>query len=152
MVGILSLLILSLGADSPASTVRSASDLTGPWQLFVDDGIIAEKANVKRTYHAFAKEPTNPVLVPDKPWEGVSVYVYGTVLPAEDGPGYRMWSHSWADGEYRNLYAVSPDGLHWTKPDLGLVPYGGDTRNNILLRRTKEDHNPQVIATPWETD
>src|SRR5439155_17947254 len=74
-----------------------------------------------------------------------------SVLPSEDGRQYRMWYHASA-GEYRNLYATSLDGIHWEKPNLGLVEFEGSRANNILFRRTREDHMPQVIATPWETD
>lgn len=126
-------------------------DLTGPWQLFVDDHLIASSEGVDRVYHAFEKHPASPVMVADKPWEGGIVYLYGTVLPAEDGPGYRMWYHSW-DGSYRMLYATSRDGLRWEKPSLGLHAFEGSTDNNIFLQRTHEDHIPQVIHTPWETD
>ena len=134
-----------------AKPAESLGDLTGHWRLFVDDHWIANKNDVIRVYHAFKKHPSNPIMVADTPWEGETAYLYGTVLPAETGPGYRMWYHSW-DGEYRILYATSPDGMKWHKPDLGLVEYKGSRKNNILLRRTHEDHSPQVIHTPWETD
>ncbi len=135
-----------------AGVPRQLGDLSGPWLLLVDDHLVAEKTNVTRTYHPFEKHPGNPVLKADRPWEGTVPYVYGTVLPGDDGKGYRMWYHAYSDGEYRNLYATSADGLRWDKPELGLVDYKGSKKNNILFRRTKEDHNPQVIHTPWETD
>ena len=134
-----------------AATSRSLGDLTGPWQLLVDDALIAEKHDVVRVYHPFEKDPRNPVLVADRPWEGKIVYLYGTVLPNETGAGYRMWYHSY-DGEYRNLYATSLDGIAWQKPNLGLVAFNGSKTNNLFLRRTAEDHLPQVIHTPWETN
>jgi hypothetical protein len=137
---------------APPAANKSLGDLTGPWQLFVDDYLLTEKENVARTYHAFEKYRQNPVMTADRAWEGSTVYVYGSVLPAEDGRGYRMWYHSWSAGEYRILYATSRDGITWEKPDLGLVNDGGSTTNNRLLRRTHEDHNPQVIHTPWEAD
>jgi len=146
------LALTCLAAAAAAQQPKSPADLTGPWQLLVDDAGIAEKANVSRVYHPFQKARENPVLRPEQPWEGSCAYVYGTVLPGEDGAGYRMWYHSWAGGEYHNLYATSRNGLHWHKPDLGLVAFNGTTHNNILFRRTKEDHNPQVIHTPWEPD
>ena len=149
--GMVPVFMLWTATAAAAEGAKSLGDLTGPWQLLVDDHLIAEKANVARTYHAFEKHPGNPVLVADKPWEGTTAYVYGTVLPAENGSGYRMWYHSWA-GEYRMLYATSQDGLHWDKPELGLVDYKGSKQNNILFRRTHENHSPQVIHTPWETD
>ncbi len=151
MFGFLAVLSIALGVGPFAPVSQSPADLSGSWQLFVDDAGIAGKTNVSRVCHAFEKSPSNPVLVPEKPWEGSTVYLYGTVLPGGDGSGCRMWYHSWAGGEYHILYATSPDGLHWTKPDLGLVPFDGTTQNNILIRRTKEDHNPQVIYTPWES-
>ncbi|MCX6992103.1 MAG: hypothetical protein NT011_03055 [Kiritimatiellaeota bacterium] len=40
------------------------------------------------------------------------------------------------DGMSKNLFhkcfAVSTDGIHWERPDLGLVEYEGNTRNNIF--------------------
>src|SRR5262249_43829453 len=37
-----------------------------------------------------------------------------------------------ASGWYRPMcYAESTDGVHWTKPDLGLVELKGNTHNNI---------------------
>jgi hypothetical protein len=144
--------LLCRGAAVEASAAKSLGDLSGPWHLFVDDYLVAHKDNVTRTYHPFEKHAGNPVLNPDRPWEGRNAYVYGSVLPAEDGRGYRMWYHSWADGAYWILYATSEDGLHWDKPDLGLVSYKDSRQNNILLRRTHEDHNPQVIHTSWESE
>lgn len=137
---------------STVSAEKSLSDLTGSWQLLVDDWLVAERRGVSRVWHQFEKHSTNPVLKADKPWEGGISYVYGTVLPNEVGPGYRMWYHSWADGEYRKLYATSADGLKWDKPDLGQVDYKGSTRNNLFLRRSHEDHSPQVIHTPDDPD
>ncbi|MCF6286258.1 MAG: hypothetical protein L3K26_13875 [Candidatus Hydrogenedentes bacterium] len=142
--------LLLTGASTFAA--EHLGDLTGPWTLFVADHAVAHKENVTRAYHAFEKHDTNPVLSADKPWEGSIAYVYGTVLPAEKGDGYRMWYHSWAHREYRMLYATSQDGLHWKKPTLGLVDYEGSKQNNILFRRTHENHSPQVIHTPWEKD
>ena len=135
-----------------AKSLQNRGDIRGSWQLFVDDYLIAEKENIKRTYHEFHKYAKNPVLMADKPWEGREVYVYGTVLPGEDGTGYRMWYQSWVDNEYHNLYATSTDGLTWKKPELGIIDFKGSKANNIFLRRTKEDPLPQVIYTPWDKD
>lgn len=132
--------------------VDNLADLTGPWILFVDDHAVAQKENVQRVYHAFTKCDQNPIMAADKPWEGSTSYLYGTVLPAENGDGYRMWYHSWAQNTYRMLYATSQDGLKWEKPALELVAYNGSRQNNILFQRTHENHSPQVIHTPWETD
>ena len=62
-----------------------------------------------------------------------------------------MWYHAWS-GEYRNLYAESDDGITWRKPNLGQFPFAGSRMNNQFLHRTKEDHLPQVLYTPWDPD
>ena len=149
-------LVLGFAQLTPSGAVQAAQglgDLSGPWRLFADDYLVARKQNVTRSYHAFQKLP-GPVMVADRPWESNNVYLYGTVLPAENGSGYRMWYHCYDYGQgcYRMLYAVSADGLAWQKPNLGLVDYNGSTANNIFLRRTTEDHTPQIIHTPWESD
>lgn len=133
-----------------ASTNKLPSDLTGYWQLFVDDYLVENKQNVIRTYHPFIKSSHNPVLPGDKPWEGNVAYVYGTVLPDEEGNGYRMWYHVY-NGGYLNLYATSRDGINWIKPELGQVSWKNSTDNNIL-DISRVYHLPQVIHTPWEED
>lgn len=137
-----------------ASSARSLNDLTGPWQLLVDDFCVAKKTGVVRTYHPFEKHPNNPVLKYDRPWEGTNVYLYGTVLPNESGRGFRMWYHALPgdDDAYRLLYATSDDGIEWNKPNLGIVEYKGSKDNNIFIRRGKRDHIQSVIHTPWEKD
>ena len=48
--------------------------------------------------------------------------------------GQRKLERGQAPGYWRPMcYAESDDGVHWTKPDLGLVEYNGGTRNNICL-------------------
>ncbi len=115
-----------VSAGEPDGNPKSLGDLSGPWQLFVDDSMVAEKSNLERTYHAFEKHGNNPLLVADQPWEGDIAYVYGTILPDEDASGYRMWYHSCTheDKTNRHLYATSDDGLNWTKPNLGQVDDG----------------------------
>ncbi|HQE82019.1 MAG TPA: hypothetical protein PLM14_03400 [Candidatus Hydrogenedentes bacterium] len=76
-----------------------------------------------------------PLLWADKPWEDYCVNG-GTVL--REGERWRMWYGAY-DRNYKRdddaylCYAESPDGVHWTKPVLGLVEYGGNKNNNILL-------------------
>lgn len=136
----------ALGANKPLG------DLTGPWQLFLDDGIVASKSNVQRHFHAFTKHKGNPLLVVDKPWER-DVLMGFTVLPNADGSGYRMYYASWApendpDGGYTCL-ATSKDGIQWEKPNLGLHKWkvDGKTDNNII-----PGAGVYVMHTPWEKD
>jgi hypothetical protein len=46
-----------------------------------------------------------------------------------------MWYLGRGDGEgehQRLCLATSRDGYHWEKPELGLIAYGGSTRNNLV--------------------
>ena len=107
--------------------MRRLDDLSGPWMLFVDDHVVAKRINVTRTPHAFEKYKHNPVLE-----DG---YLCGTVLPTENGSGYRMWyTQYWKQDHYRIRYATSDNGLLWK--DGGLVL---PNNNNAI---------PSVIHTP----
>ena len=70
----------------------------------------------------------------DRAWEHHFKWGH-TVL--DDGGLVKMWYASSPPGRgqsktFRWMYAESHDGLHWTKPDLGLVPVGGSNRTNLL--------------------
>ena len=164
MARILSVLLLT-GAACAAEEKgpRSLGDLTGHWWLALDARVWESRGSARLVFHAFEKYSGNPVLRGDKLWEGGMPYVYGTVLPAEDGQGLRMWYHAHVadpallEGKHRytNLYATSKDGFHWTKPELGLYAFQNSTANNIILRRPDgpgSSHSPNVIHTPWESD
>ena len=65
-------------AEAATQIIERGSDLSGPWQLFVDGFLIANVNGVKRTYHQFEKNPANPV-------KGINKFGgRGTVLLAED--------------------------------------------------------------------
>lgn len=88
--------------------------------------------------------PTNPVLRP-RPgqWDGTRCKVYGSVLVDPRDGLFKMWYSGGTDtedsirrecGSPRNLgYAVSTDGIHWERPSLGLIEYGGTRDNNLIL-------------------
>ncbi|MEJ5199152.1 MAG: hypothetical protein WHX53_09530 [Anaerolineae bacterium] len=68
----------------------------------------------------------------DRPWEGdVSFYV--TVLEHEGE--YRMYYRGWKaeDAPGCQAVALSKDGIHWERPNLGLWEWEGSRANNIIL-------------------
>ncbi len=96
----------------------------------------AESGQTARTPVFHIRDRTEePVLRADKPWEDMCVNA-ATVI--REGKRWRMWYGAY-DHTYKRdddaclCYAESPDGLHWTKSNLGLVEYQGDTNNNILI-------------------
>jgi len=110
-------------------------------ELFVDDHLIERMSGGARL---FLHRPVSRevVLVHDAPWEG-NTCGYHTIF--RDGDRYRMYyrgSDARLEGEGSRAvethppfacYAESTDGIHWTKPRLGLVEFNGSTHNNILL-------------------
>lgn len=144
-------LLLAVVVGQPAFAEKSLGDLTGPWQLFTDDYLIATKENVARTYHAFKKHAANPIVKPDQPWE-FQVVTLGSVLPGEKGDGFRMWYDCWThkddpDGGHEML-ATSRDGIHWEKPVIGLKTWkvNGSKTNNFV------DASGSVMHTPNDPD
>ena len=57
--------------------------------------------------------------------------VVGTGFTYGDGR-YHLFYDVPGGGRYRVAYAYSEDGLHWIKPDLGLVKHKGSRKNNLL--------------------
>jgi hypothetical protein len=76
-------------------------------QLFLDDYLIASKRMVLRQLNRPSKRP-EPVLVSDKPWEGLAL-VYGNVI--EEPDEVRLYYKSGGG----LLLARSHDGIHFTK-------------------------------------
>lgn len=76
-----------------------------------------------------------PLLKADCPWEDFCI---GVVNVIRCGDLWQMWYDSY-DHNYGNdadgyvCYACSQDGVHWQKPDLGLIEYGGNRHNNIVI-------------------
>ncbi|MBI2477731.1 MAG: hypothetical protein HYV60_03510, partial [Planctomycetia bacterium] len=126
------ILCCATAAVSAAEPLQIASRL----ELFADDYAI-DKLDGDAALHLHRPEPQEVVLVTDKPWEG-NTSAYYTIF--RDGDLYRAYyrgSH-WDEVAKKAAhpevvcYAESKDGIHWTKPDLGLFEFGGSKQNNIV--------------------
>ncbi len=111
-------------------------DIDSRLELFVDHYLIDQlTGDAKLQLHKPA--PQEVVLVTDKPWEG-NTCAYYTIF--QDGDLYRMYyrgSHydektRRATHQQVTCYAESKDGIHWTKPELGLFEFKGSKNNNIV--------------------
>ncbi len=106
------------------------------WQPLIDDYFLDRMTGSAKlvVQQPAAKEV---VLVADAPWEG-NTSAYFTIF--QDGDIYRMYyrgSHydeTTKKETHRQLtcYAESKDGIHWTKPNLGLFDFNGSKQNNIV--------------------
>ena len=108
-------------------------------ELFMEDSLIDRMTGTAafRLHHPIEREQ---VFIHDTPWEG-SRTTYHTVF--QDGDLYKMYYR----GSQIDLpkscgysirydvicYAESKDGIHWHRPNLGLIEFGGSKQNNIIL-------------------
>lgn len=158
--------------EKSQSPIQPTEDLVtgkheGPWRrLFMDATVTEQYENLTRKFHAAGKYPNNPVIRQEKPWEAEDKssgpYLYGTVM--WDRGKLRMWYHCWYDVGYLNPYAESLDGIHWRKPNLGIIEWNGSKENNLVLGNCQDPnerppyfeqgrcHNPSVIKRSWEPD
>lgn len=120
-------------------------------ELFVDSYRIASTSQVQRVVHPGAK--SGILLRPDQPWESDIVYLYGGAIWDSLLREYRMWYTAIdSAGAVSICYADSPDGIHWTKPDLGLVTYDGSTANNIVIASASDSACYGVILDTSDSD
>ena len=101
-------------------------------ELFVDDYLIDRLKGAELRLHK--PVPREVALDHDVPWEG-NTSGYHTVF--RDGKLFRAYyrgSHYDPPDRYTPVvcYAESRDGVHWHRPELGLVNFKGSTRNNII--------------------
>ena len=121
-------------------------DIGSRLEPLVDDHLIESLAGVMQVLHEPVRREV--VVMHDQPWEG-NCCAYHTVF--QDGDLYRMYYRGWQSGALSNgipahdpvvCYAESKDGIHWTKPDLGLFEFRGSKRNNIV----RSESTPEGFA------
>ena len=127
--------------------------------LLLDDRIVEDVHNAELVLGAVKKHDANPLFGEDRPWEMRFDNLYANVVFDEAEHLYKVWyspfivDHSakgmseqqWEKTKYQApfdremaiCYAISIDGLNWTKPGLQLVDYEGSGTNNILWRGSK---------------
>jgi hypothetical protein len=112
-------------------------------QLFIDTAFFEQSENVRLELHS-AKKTDEKVLLPDQPWESATINWFNVMQDAgviDKQAKYRMWYEAYdvpgwpTNDDISFCYAESRDGVHWTKPNLGLFDYYGNKNNNILFRQ-----------------
>ena len=131
-------------------------------QMFVDDYLVENRfdanmlsATVPHAAHSPERRP-DPVLRPDRPWEHENGLGYPGVVFDGEKRRYRLYysvyhkttqgKPDYPPGGYFLCYAESEDGIHWEKPDLGLIPWGEQRETNIVLQGECEANLPHVHA------
>ena len=121
---------------SPAMAIEPI-DVGSRLEPIVDDYLIERLDGASLRLHQ--PTPREIVLKFDRPWEGIWC-CYTTVL--KDDNLYRMYYRGQPETkEEVTCYAESDDGIHWTKPSLGLFEVYGTKQNNVVLARHPACHN-----------
>ena len=134
-------------------TSAQAEDLfriDGRRELFLDQRLIERIDGARLKLHA--PQSREVVLEFQKPWEGIySAYV--TLM--QDGDLLRFYYRGLPVAKHTldaevTCVAESRDGIHWTKPELGLFEVNGSKANNVILARHRACHNfaPFVDRNP----
>ena len=124
-------------------------------ELFIDGHLIERLDNARLTAHEPRYE--GKVVMFDKPWEGKFSF-YSTVI--KDGATYRLYYRGLPKAEHdtgwENLcYAESDDGIHWRKPNLGVLEVKGVKKNNVIITNSEpgtHSFSPFLDAKPGVPD
>ena len=122
--GVFLWLLSAVGLSAPMEVRRLGSELQPLW----DDWLIESLEDVRHVLHS--PEPREIVLRRDRPWEDHAIY---NPVVMKDGHRYRMWYRArMVKKPIYSAYAESLDGIHWVKPDLGLIEHEGSKHNNLI--------------------
>ena len=137
----------SVAAEEQGSPEQSRPvDIGSRRELFVDHVLIDRLDNVQLKLH----EPVSGgvAIQIDKPWEGVT---FGGSVLHHRGRYMLYYSASPVEDDVVALcVATSEDGVTWTKPVLGLVPYAGSRDNNVVASSVTA--NFDYASAPWVDD
>src|SRR5579863_6711805 len=130
-------------AYEPASPVGSAENGRGTafmTELFLDNNLLEVTPGVSRRLHPPKKHLLNPVVRCDRWCDGNIIEPYTTMYDEEDKL-FKMWARTGSDWKSAYLdghaaymlYFTSTDGVHWEKPDLGVLTVAGRRDHNIVF-------------------
>ncbi|MBL8291712.1 MAG: hypothetical protein JNN08_07745 [Bryobacterales bacterium] len=139
-------------------------------RLLLDSRVIEKVTGASLRVGSVVKDSRNPLFAEDRPWEVRYDNVYANIFRDPTDKLYKCWYSPFiVDPSVRDTprsergripykpgkremgvcYAVSKDGLKWEKPELGLVEFGGSTKNNLVIRGP---HGAGVFRDPHDPD
>jgi hypothetical protein len=145
--------IITGNVIAPASGKEAAAQgpervIGSELQLFADRWLIDRLERAKLVLHS--PVPREVVFEFDAPWEG-SGSGYVTIM--RDGERYRMYYRG--GGEFAREHtclAFSDDGVHWTRPSLGLFEFEGSKENNIIWTGAEKAYWESHNFSPFRDD
>ena len=134
-------------------------------QLFFDDFLIESLNNAKQGLNPAVKVDDNPILKPERPWEGNFMRPNTVIFDPADEV-FKMWYSSstttvllengkpvsggasglqWDTRGEVTCLATSENGIRWERPSLGLVEFNGSRDNNILPEKENLPRAPGFL-------
>jgi len=134
-------------AKATGPTKQFTKDLRRDRYLLLDSRIIESTDNAKLAVGAVRKDKNNPLFKEDKPWEPRFDNPYASVIYDREDKLYKCWysifiqcsqeswltvpreKRAWVDWKesrdrgFGVCYATSKDGIHWEKPELGVIEF-----------------------------
>src|SRR5436309_465427 len=125
--------------------------------LFVDDADVLYRAGTRRVLVPLKRYSANPLIRGgEKPWEVAIAWT--SVYREPDTGRYQLWYQAFAGDAARDktrrctvCYAESEDGIHFTKPNLGLFDFNGLKETSIVLVAnggTSDRYGVSVVVAP----
>ena len=141
----------------------TALGITDTPQLFLDNLIVEASYELTKTTHMPRKDPANPLITKDRPWEHTPYLTCSNHVVLRDSQDglFKCWYEDLIDHngtkyliESRVCYAVSADGLHWDKPELDVHQENGRKTNVVLGggEGVEQAHSCGIIEDPFAPD
>lgn len=146
-------------STSPASTREDGSSINSddnvPYrtELFLDNQMLEATPGVSRRLHPAKKHLLNPVVRCDRWCDGDYMEPYTTMYDEEEKL-FKMWARAGSDSKAGYvggnaaymLYFTSADGVHWDKPDLGVMEVAGRRDHNIVFASDMVLQSPTALS------
>lgn len=142
---------------SSASSKALPLPLGNRRHVFIDGAILDRCQGLSFVVHPPARREVTD-FVCDRPWEATPRFGSGIpdICSMVDEGGRLLLFYTnggmWGGRRHAVCRAESRDGLHWTKPELGLHAWDGSLRTNIVLRQACQgtvflDDNPRTLRS-----
>ncbi len=153
--GAASLPLLSQAAPDPNDRPSSHTI------LFVDDHDVLYRSGTRRVLQPLKRFAGNPILKGgDRPWEAAIAWM--SIYRNPDTGHYQLWYQAFAGDVTQDrtrrctvAYAESEDGIHFTRPGLGLFDFNGIKDTSIVLVAnggTSDRYGASVVVDPRDPD
>jgi hypothetical protein len=111
-------------------------------ELFIDDSLIESMSGLRLELHP--PRLAEVAIRRDRPYEDSTLYDPVVIL---DEGRYRLWYRAnFNRPPFYTGYAESRDGIHWTKPSLGLVEFAGSKENNLVWSSAMGPGDPRALS------